>query len=90
MKGEITGWPRGASETGTRTTAARRKTADQARGGWVQYHRDQVSRNVEGGEYRARRADQEGIDDKSAEWSGADSEETEGSATEEEATTAGG
>ena len=66
-----------------RTTAARRTTAEQARQGRVQDHRDQVSSNSEGGEYRVRGADQEGSDNESDERSGADSEETEGLATKE-------
>ena len=50
-----TGYPYGESETGTRTTAARRKMAEQARRGRGQtWHQNQVSSDGEGGEYRAR------------------------------------
>ena len=72
----------------TRTAAATKTMAAQARGGrgrTVQEH-DQVSSDGVGGEYRAGGAGQEEIADKSDEWSGAD---LEGSTTEEEATTAG-
>ena len=66
-------------------------TAEQAhRGLGQEAHRYQLSRDDKGGEYRARGDGQEGSYNTSEEWSGADSEESEGSATEEEATTAGG
>ena len=51
-----TGQLRGELETGTRAAAARRKTAEQARGGQVQDHRYQVSSNVERVDYLARGA----------------------------------
>ena len=70
-------------------TAARRKTtAEQARGKRPQgKHRNQVSSNREEEEYCASGAGQEESADESAELSGA---ESEGLATEDEATTAGG
>ena len=90
MDGDGTGRTGSESRTGKRTTAARRTSADQARRGKVQTrHQDQVSSDGKGGEYHARGANQEGSNDKRAEWSGADSEEMEGLAIEEEATTVG-
>ena len=89
-KGDRTGRPQGKSDTVMWKTAARNTTAEQAQGGQGKYHRDQVSRAVEGGDYRAIGANKGGSNDKIAEWRGANSEETEGSVTEEEAMTAGG
>ena len=89
-KGYGTGQPCGESEIGAWTTAARWTTAEQAQGGRGQDHRDQVISDGEVGDYRARGDNKGGINGESAEWSGADSKETEVSATEEEATTTGG
>ena len=71
----------------TRTTVTTGKTAVQARGGRGQKNKhDQVSSDRAGGEYRAGGAYQEESADKSAKWSGL---ESEGSETEAEAATMG-
>ena len=81
---------RGVELPPMRMKAARRTRADKARRGRGQEHREQVSSDGKGGEYRARGYSQEASNDESVEWSGADSEESEGSATEEERNNAGG
>ena len=82
--------PRGKTEIWVRTKAARRNTAKQARRGRDQEHRDQVSSDGKGGEHCTRGPGKEGSNNTIEEWSGAKSEESEVSATEEEATTVGG
>ena len=53
-KGDRTGWPLGKSERGMWMTAARWTIAEQAQGGQGQDHKNQVSSNSEGGDYRTR------------------------------------
>ena len=59
-KGDRTGRPLGKSERGMWMTAARWTIAEQAQGGQGQDHKNQVSSNSEGGDYRTRGGDKGG------------------------------
>ena len=68
--------------------ARRTMAAEKAHGRWGQYQ-EQVGSNGDGGERRARGEVQEGSDNTSEGWIGESAEDSEGSETEEEATTVG-